>query len=197
MPFSDDSLWRRAALGDHAAFAEIVREYQHKVYSYALRHCRNAADAEDIAQEVFLQVYRALPRFRGDASLSSWIFRITANLCIDFARRKKKTVQPLSDLSEETIDFLLDKPDESPTPDEALLLKEEREALLRGLARLSEQHREILLMREVDGLSYEEIAAVLKLPLGTVRSRLARARLALRHALEAEEKEVSIENAKR
>lgn len=194
MPFSVDSLWRRAAQGDHAAFSQIVQEYQHKVFSYALRHCRNQADAEDIAQEVFLQVYKALPRFRGDASLSSWIFRITSNLCIDYARRKKKNAQPLSDFDEETLAFLLDKPDDAPTPDEALLLKEEREALVRGLACLTQQHREILLMREMDGLTYEEIASVCQLPLGTVRSRLARARLALRRALAEEEKEGNLEN---
>ena len=155
--------------------------YEKRVYAVALRSCGSPEDAADITQEAFLRAWRAMDSFRGDSGFSTWLFRITMNLCVDFARRKNAApqTQPLAgeDESEREI------PDSAPTPEQRLENSELGRELAAALAEVSEDHRRIVLLRDVSGLSYTEIAEVLEISEGTVKSRLSRARLALRGVL--------------
>lgn len=163
--------------GDADAFADIVLAYQKFVYNLALRMLRNADDALDISQEVFLRAYTSLRDFRGDSRLSTWLYRTTNNLCVDHLRKRKRRGEVLRTAStDEMQERTPDIPDESGTPEDVLLRREQRAVLEDGLRALPEGDRKILLLRESGGLSYEEIADALHIGLGTVKSRLSRAR---------------------
>lgn len=170
----------RAQRGEQAAFRALVERYSGMAYSLALRMTGSPPDAEDAVQEAFLSAWRALPRFRMDAKFSTWLYRLTANAATDLLRRRKKEAQ---DSSLDDPDAPVSLPDPAPSPQERAEQSEREAALRRGLAKLSENHRQILLLREIGGLSYDEIAEALKLTPGTVKSRLARARLELRQKL--------------
>lgn len=182
MPMKNDdrTLARLAGQGDQDAFAHLVERYTGLVYSLAFQRVGNHHDAEDIAQTVFWNAWRALPSFREEAAVSTWLYRMAVNASTDFLRRQGRREAPLS----------LDDPDlpqtadVSPGPTEAAQEAERREALYQAVHALPEQARSILLLREFQGLSYEEIAAALELPMGTVRSRLARARRSLAKILQ-------------
>ena len=168
---------RRVQKGDVNAFEALVRAYEKNVYTLALRMMGNAQDAEDMAQEAFLKAYNSLPGFRGDSRFSVWLYRIVSNVCLDQLRKKSK--RPTVSLSMEDGDgeeTQLDLPDTAQSPEEALEKKLTREAVRRGLAQLPEDARQILLLREIQGLSYEEIGEALGLEAGTVKSRIFRAR---------------------
>lgn len=173
----------RARRGELAAFEELVTAYERRVYVLALRSCGNEQDARDIMQEVFLRVYRSLANFRGDSGFSTWIYRITANICVDFARRGAAAPQvaPLQD--EDEMGRALPDMDYTHQPEAAAEARELREEIRAALGELSEEHRTIVLLRDVSGLRYDEIARVLQLTEGTVKSRLARARKNLREIL--------------
>ncbi len=170
----EQTLLRKARSGDADAFEEIVRENEKTVYSLALRHLGNPQDAEDAAQEVFLKAYSGLKRFRGDAKLSVWLYRITCNVCTDMLRRRKETVS----LSAEKEDGMpaLELSDERFDPAAIAERSELREKVGEALTQLPEEARRILLLREIAGQSYEEIARTLELDMGTVKSRIFRAR---------------------
>ena len=168
---------RRVQNGDVNAFEALVSAYEKNVYNLALRMMGNAQDAEDMAQEAFLKAYNSLPGFRGDSKFSVWLYRIVSNVCLDQLRKKSK--RPTVSLSMEDGDgeeTQLDLPDTAQSPEEALEKKLTREAVRRGLALLPEDARQILLLREIQGLSYEEIGETLGLEAGTVKSRIFRAR---------------------
>ena len=175
MKYDDKTLAKLAGRGDQNAFALLVERYTGLVYSLALQRVGSQQDAEDIAQTVFFKAWRALPEFRGDSAFSTWVYRMTVNASTDFLRQKGRQEPPLS----------LDDPDlpqtahPGPEPFETVRETERREALAQAVHALPEQARTILLLREMDGLSYEEISTALDLPMGTVRSRLARSRRAL------------------
>lgn len=181
MPMKNDDrrLARLAGRGDQDAFAQLVERYTGLVYSLALRRVGSHHDAEDITQNVFWKVWKSLPSFREEAAFSTWLYRMTSNAVTDFLRQKGRRDAPLS----------LDDPDlpqtahPGPTPAEQAQEEERREALYRAIDSLPDQARSVLLLREFQGLSYEEIASALDMPLGTVRSRLARARSALAKSL--------------
>ena len=179
-----DELVRRARQGDTAAFEALMTAHEKKVYGMALRMTGRREDAADVTQEVFLAVWRALPTFRGESSFSSWLFRLTSNACIDHLRREKRQrTVPLTRLDDEDGERPLDLPDPDPGPEERAEQSERRAALRRAVAQLPEDQRAALLLRESGGLSYSEIAAALRVPEGTVKSRIARARLQLREIL--------------
>lgn len=137
----------------------------------------NPQDGEDIAQEAFIKAYRSLPGFRGESKFSVWLYRIVSNLCLDFLRRKaRRQTLSLTVEDEEGEESQLDIPDESLSPERMLDRNLSRESLSRGLDSLPPEQREILLLREIQGLSYEEIARALDLEAGTVKSRIFRAR---------------------
>ena len=175
-----DELARAAAGGDEAAFEELVRLHEKKVYNLALRMCGNPEDAADAAQEAFLAAWKGLPNFRGEAGFSTWLYRLTSNAAIDHLRRTKRQRTEAS-LDDESL--RLDAADDAPSPQTQAEGEELRAAVLSGLAQLSDDHRQALTLRELQELSYEEIAAVLEVDLGTVKSRISRARGALRKIL--------------
>ncbi len=168
---------RRVQRGDANAFEYLVAAYEKNVYNLALRMTGSPEDAEDMAQEAFLKAYSSLDSFRGDSKFSVWLYRIVSNVCLDFLRRQKKrqsfSLSMEDDDGEETE---LELPDLSRLPEEELEKKLTRDAVRRGLAQLPEDARQILLLREIQGLSYEEIGETLGLEPGTVKSRIFRAR---------------------
>ena len=163
--------------GDVNAFEGLVKEYEKNVYNLALRMTGDPEDAADMAQDAFIKAYSSLSSFRGDSKFSVWLFRIVSNLCLDFLRsRKRRPTVSLSVENDEGEDMEFEIADESQSPETLLEQKLTREAVRRGLDSLPPEQRQILLLREIQGLSYEEIAQVLELETGTVKSRIFRAR---------------------
>jgi RNA polymerase sigma-70 factor (ECF subfamily) len=168
----------RLRAGDAPAFEELVMTYQHRVFGVALRMLGNRAEAEDVAQEAFVRAHRALGEFRGDAKLSTWLYAITSRLCLNRLASGERR------MARQGEDALLRLSDAGPRPDAALERRELETALGRAIAELPEDRRIVVVLRDIEGLSYEEIAQVLELELGTVRSRLHRARAELKEKLE-------------
>lgn len=170
--------------GDTNAFGQLVEQYQDRVYNLALRMCGNRDDAFDLAQDAFFRAWRGLAGFQFESSFSTWLFRLTANVCLDWLRAKKRrpTVS-LTTVDDEDEEVQLDLPDPGKSPEELLLAAEDRAALMKALNDLPVEYREILTLRAINDLSYAEIAGILKLREGTVKSRLSRARTALRNKL--------------
>jgi RNA polymerase sigma-70 factor (ECF subfamily) len=168
----------RLRAGEASAFEELVTTYQHRVFGVALRMLGNVAEAQDVAQEAFLRAHRGLAEFRGDAKLSTWLYAITSRLCLNhFSSGERR----LARHGEET---LLRLSDEHGGPDAALERSELETALGRAIAELPEERRIVVVLRDLEGLAYEEIAQVLDLELGTVRSRLHRNRADLKDKME-------------
>lgn len=171
------SVIREVLDGDANAFEEIVREYEKNVYNIALRMSGDREDALDISQESFLKAYHSLHSFRGDSKFSVWLYRIVSNTCLDFLRERKRRAEiPLVREDEDGETEQADIRDESLSPETLFEQKLTREALRRGLASLPEDQRRILLLREIQGFSYDEIGQILSLESGTVKSRIFRAR---------------------
>ena len=170
-------LIRRVQAGETEAFGDLVRAHEKTVYNLALRMTGNPQDAEDMAQEAFLKAYRSLPEFRGESKFSVWLYRIVSNVCLDFLRRQsRRPAVSLTAEDDEGEELQWEVPDERYSPEKLLEQKLTREAVQKGLAELPEEQREILLLREIKGLSYEEIGEILSLEPGTVKSRIIRAR---------------------
>ncbi len=171
--------------GNANAFEDLVLEYQKQVYHIALKMTGNEEDALDLSQETFLKAFRTLPSFRGEAGFGSWLYRMTANLCIDFLRKKKRqgSEQILSLDTEEEDRRPTELPDLRYEPQSALEKKETREKVQAGLQKLPHEQRLILVLRDVEGFSYQEISDALKIELGTVKSRIYRARAHLARLL--------------
>jgi RNA polymerase sigma-70 factor, ECF subfamily len=179
----------RARGGDEAAFESLVRRREVDVYQLAFRVLGDREDALEAVQETFLRVFRSLGSFRGDASFRTWVYGIALNVCrnrLDSAehraRRRAESLVIVDPDSGAEVERPL--PDSQPGPEATAYGAELRRALEKGLTAISPEHREVLVLREIQGLEYEELAAVLGCALGTVKSRLARARAALRVALE-------------
>ncbi len=181
---TEEELTALAARGDQDAFAQLVERHQGKVYGLTLRLTGSPEDAMDLTQETFFNAWRGLPNFHAESKFSTWLYRLAANAAIDFLRRERRRRSLLTvPLTGEDGDRALDIPDRRLDPQGEAERRELQGAIQRGLARLTAEHREILVLREFTGLSYAEIAQVLRLEEGTVKSRIARARLALRRAL--------------
>ena len=168
----------RAVLdGNTNAFEDLVLAHQKSVYHIALKMTGNEEDAFDLSQETFLKAFRSLGTFRGESGFGSWICRMAANLCIDFLRKKKRRGGDLQSLDEEeAAGRPASIPDLRYEPQSALERRELKEAVRTGLGKLPEEQRLILVLREVEGYSYSEISDILKIELGTVKSRIYRAR---------------------
>ena len=168
---------QRVLQGDVNAFEKLVLEYEKSVYAITQRMTGNAEDAADMTQETFIKAYNSLSSFRGDSKFSVWLYRIATNVCLDFLRsRSRKPTVSLSVEDDDGEEVELDIADESQSPERLLERGLTRDAVRRGLDELSPEYRQILLLREIQGLSYEEIADVLTLEVGTVKSRIFRAR---------------------
>lgn len=184
---TEQQLVALAKQGDQDAFARLVEANQNKIYSLSLRMTGNPEDAADLAQEAFLKAWRSLSAFQEESSFSTWLYRLASNLCIDFLRREKrrKTAVTTVSLDDDSDDAPpMEVPDHRFTPETEVERRELRAAMSRALHSLSEEHRRILILREVEGLSYTEIAQALELEEGTVKSRIARARISLRNILQ-------------
>ena len=181
----EQTLVQRAAEGDSAAFETLVERYQQQVYNLALRMVSSHADAQDLAQEAFIRAWRALPSFHRTAQFSTWLYRLTSNICIDFLRaQKRRKVVSLTMLQDDE-DKQWELPDGDPLPEQRMIDREEREALSRAFQALDPDYRQVLTLRIVNGCSYQEIGEILNLPEGTVKSRLSRARDQLRKKMNA------------
>jgi RNA polymerase sigma-70 factor (ECF subfamily) len=178
---SDLSLVQLAQRGDSTAFDALVLRYQHKVVKLIMRYVRDAAEAEDIAQEAFIKAYRALPRFRGDSAFYTWLYRIAINTAKNAlaARGRSPIEYDLdADESEHSADLRHNMRDMA-TPEAMALTEEIRTTVNAAMDQLPEDLRTAIVLRELEGLSYEEIAAAMDCPVGTVRSRIFRAREAI------------------
>ncbi len=181
---SDKELAEKAKAGDQSAFEQLVIENQNKVYSLALRLVNDREEAADLAQEAFVKAWQGLSSFQGESSFATWVYRLTTNVCIDHLRKKKrrKGVEPSVSLNDEESGWA--EPADWESDPQLLLERSERgKALARALARLPDWQRRTLVLRELSGLSYQEIGDALDIDLGTVKSRIARARLSLRKIL--------------
>lgn len=168
---------RKVLGGDANAFETLVLEYEKNVYNIALRMTGNSEDAVDMTQEAFIKAYNSLQSFRGDSKFSVWLYRIVSNVCLDFLRSKnRRPTVSLSVEDDDGEDAQLDVADESQSPELLLDRKLTRDSVRRGLDSLPPDYRQILLLREIQGLSYDEIAQALSLEVGTVKSRIFRAR---------------------
>jgi RNA polymerase sigma-70 factor (ECF subfamily) len=184
MPASDEMLVKQFLRGDATAYAELVTRYTAPIYNLAFRLTDDSAEAENIAQETFLRAYIALPRSRTDLAFKPWLFQIAVNLCRDLARKKHPAA--FSELEseaepapEESVE------DESPLPLDQIEERELQQALVRAVTALPEIYRAVVTLRYTEELSYEDMAAVLKLPVNTVRTHLFRAKSLLRKSLAA------------
>ena len=180
----DKELVEKARRGDQSAFEQLVLDNQNRVYSLALRLCGNREEAADLSQEAFVKAWQGLSAFQGESSYATWVYRLTTNVCIDHLRRKKRReeVEPAVSLDDENSGWA--EPADRASDPQLLLEKSERgRALARGLEQLPDWQRRVLVLRELSGLSYQEISDALDIDLGTVKSRIARARLALRKIL--------------
>jgi RNA polymerase sigma-70 factor (ECF subfamily) len=178
---SDLSLVRRVQRGDKGAFDALVLKYQHKVVKLVMRYVRNPAEAEDIAQEAFIKAYRALPQFRGDSAFYTWLYRIAINTAKNaVVSRDRSPIDFDLDLqnSDESYD-MQGRLKDSETPEALTLTEEIRSTVNSAIDALPEDLRTAIVLRELEGLSYEEIADAMGCPVGTVRSRIFRAREAI------------------
>ena len=178
---SDLSLVRRVQRGDKGAFDALVLKYQHKLVKLVMRYVRNPAEAEDIAQEAFIKAYRALPQFRGDSAFYTWLYRIAINTAKNaVVSRDRSPIDYDLDRSntEESYD-MQGRMKDSETPEALVLTDEIRTTVKEAIDALPEDLKTAIVLRELDGLSYEEIAAAMDCPVGTVRSRIFRAREAI------------------
>lgn len=168
---------QRVLNGDADEYEKLVLEYQKNVYNLALRMTGDPEDAADMAQEAFIKAYNSLSGYRGDSKFSVWLYRIVSNVCLDFLRAKKRrqTVS-LSVTDGDGEESELDVADDSQSPETLFERSMTRDAVRRGLASLTPEYRQILILRELQGMSYDEIASVLGLESGTVKSRIFRAR---------------------
>lgn len=175
---------RRAKRGDEIAFEKIVLQYENKVYNLAYRYTGNEFDARDISQEVFLRVYRFLGQFNEESLFSTWLYRVALNVCKDSLRKKySKNEMNFSEFEGKDGDYTFDVPDLKYNPENELEQSELRREIADGLQKISPEHREILIMRDVVGMAYEDISKVLELEEGTVKSRISRAREKMRTRL--------------
>ena len=189
MATDDLTLVNRVRTGDQRAFKLLVERYQRKVYGVALGMLKDKEEARDVAQDAFIKVYRYLDHFKGDASFYTWLYRITVNICIDVMRKKggKKNEHVEFD---ESIDMDTSEANLGAlgsrlgtNPQKSALRRELAEKIEEALAQVPEKHRAILLLREIEGMSYEDLARTLDVPKGTVMSRLFHARMKVQKIL--------------
>ena len=180
----DIALVRRVQKGDKAAFDALVLKYQHKVLKLVQRYVRNPAEAEDVAQEAFIKAYRALPAFRGDSAFYTWLYRIAINTAKNaLVASRRRPVSYDLDLQDGSQLQAQTRLADTETPEALALTEEIRTTVNLAIEALPEDLRLAIVLRELEGLSYEDIATTMDCPVGTVRSRIFRAREAIDHSL--------------
>jgi len=177
---SDKKLVKRVQKGDKGAFDVLVLKYQHKIVNLVMRYVRDPELALDITQEAFIKAYRAIPRFRGDSAFYTWMYRIAVNTAKNhLAAQRRRPMDVELDLQDPEQYDLHAKLKETDTPEGVTLSNELKETVERAIAALPEDLRTAIILRELEGMSYEEIAQTMECPVGTVRSRIFRARDAI------------------
>ncbi len=171
-----ENIIARARRGDADAFEQLVVAYRDQVFRLALRMCGSEADADEVAQEAFLSAWKALPNFRGESQFSTWLYQLTTHAAIDLMRREKRQIAA-DDITG------VNAADPAPSPQQQAEQSEQREIVRDAILQLAPEQREVVVLRFMEELSYEEIGAVLKLPSGTVKSRLNRAKAQLKEIL--------------
>ena len=181
----ETALVARARRGDLEAFDALVATHQDRVFNLCLWLVGDRDDAADAAQDAFIRAYRFLPKFRGDAAFGTWLGRIAVNVARDAAARRKRAPKSLTKTNpEDGEDESQELASDDPAPSEVLLRRERQRVVRSALAGLHENHRVVLVLFELQGFAYEEVGQILQLPVGTVKSRIYRARTALREALD-------------
>jgi RNA polymerase sigma-70 factor (ECF subfamily) len=184
-PDEDAALVRLAQGGDERAFEALVVKYQRRIARHVARYLKRAADVEDVVQDVFIRAYRGLGAFRGDSAFYSWLYRIASNAALNFLKRERAPLQLADDSGAERADgpFVPGQSD-AQSPERVLMARQISEAVEKALARLQPELAEALMLYEVEGKPYKEIAAMLGIPIGTVRTRIFRAREFIAQRLE-------------
>lgn len=186
---NEAELIKAAAKGDQSAFSELVTAYERLVYNTAKSKVLSHEDAMDVSQEVFIKIWRSLPNWRGECKFATWIYKVCVNASLDFLRRAPEETESLSGRPDEDGEERpLEIADESvsASPESSLEQNETTMAVRRAIAKLPDDQRQIVVLRDIDGYTYEEIAEMLSLGLGTVKSRINRARVRLKALLEDE-----------
>lgn len=184
---NETELVRRAKNGDVTAFEQLISDYQVKIYHIAFHMMGNEQDAEDAAQEAILKAYRYLGSFKEESGFYTWLYRITHNICLDMLRKRKRTHTHSMDLVKKDRDGQeteVQLVDDKPQPEEELMSRQVQTDMQAAIAELKEHYRTVIILRDIEGMSYEDIAAVTEISVGTVKSRLNRARESLRKIVE-------------
>lgn len=179
----ESQLIEKSLDGDATAFEELVALFDKKIYNYCYRMTNNADDAEDLTQEVFIKVYRNLKSFRRDSKFSTWIYRIAYNTCIDNHRKRRLKLLPLNRGDDEQQD--IDIPSPNPLPEDQVISGEQYDIIKECIAQLKLEYKSVIILRDIQNYSYQEIADILNIPMGTVKSNISRARAQLRNALKS------------
>ncbi len=184
----ESSLLRRLRDRDERAFVELIEEHRDRVFNITYRMLGNRAEAEDVAQEVFITVFKQIENFRGDSKFSTWLYRVTVNHCKNrikyLARRHSRDQDELDETSQQQNNAVNGAPVRAKNPDKALESMQMEKLLQEAIATLDDEQRAVVILRDVEDLSIEEICEITGLPDGTVKSRLHRARLVLRKKMQ-------------
>lgn len=191
----EKQLIKKCKEGDISSFELLIESYQQKVYNIALRMLGSQEDASDVAQEVFIKIYKSISNFKEESSLSTWIYRIATNVCLDELRKRKKAkfVSIDTPVQLEDGEVSMQMEDQGLQPDELVTQKELKEEVQKAISSLKDDHKIVIILRDINGYSYEEIADILGCTLGTVKSRINRARNSLKDIL-LERKELFLRN---
>ncbi len=181
--------------GDIESFEKLIEKYQVVAFNIAYRMIGNKEDASDMAQEALIKVFKSLKNFRGDSSFSTWFYRIVTNKCIDTLRKMKKvkTVSLDKEFETESGSYSMEVADNKYLPDKLYEVKEKQELVQAALKKVPEKYRTVLVLRDIQGFTYDEIVEITNNPLGTVKSRISRGRLLLKEIL-IKESELFLEN---
>lgn len=183
---TDEELVEGVKKGNIDAFEDIVKKYENKVYGIVFHMMKNQNEVEDLAQEVFLKVYKNLDRFKGDSSLYTWIYKITVNLCLDELKKRKNIIYLDEKISVEDGEIDKELPSNERLQEELYEDKELKENLHRCINKLPDKQKMMIVLRDIKGFSYDEIAEITNNKIGTVKSQINRARLKLKELLDKE-----------
>ena len=182
---NEKKLVEKAKSGDIKAFEKLIEDHQKKVFNIALRMIGDYDEASELAQEAFLKAYKSIKSFKGDSLFSTWIYKITTNVCLDEIRRKRKKLISLDeDIEHDGSEFKRQIKDHSPGPESLAENNELKRMVKESINLLPEDYKIVIVLRDIQGFSYEEISRIIKCPIGTVKSRINRARRALKKILQ-------------
>ena len=181
---NDEELVDRVKSGDIDAFEEIIAKYEKRVFGLIYNMLKNDNDIEDIAQDIFIKVYKNIDKFHGNSSLYTWIYRIATNMCLDYMKKKKNVIYIDEKVQLDDGEVELQLPSDEKLQEELYEEKEMKQKLNKAIDKLPDKQKAMIILRDIKGLSYEEISEVLEIKLGTVKSQINRARLKLKEILE-------------